>query len=96
MTRTCRVDTPVDSETNADSSTELYSIGDFVRGYQPFGELLAKEGHYESAKAYLLQAVLSTHGSRQVRAYETLGELHEHLGEFELAEECFEKADRIR
>ncbi|MCA9139984.1 MAG: tetratricopeptide repeat protein [Planctomycetales bacterium] len=75
---------------------KLFQYGDFARACQPFGELLAAEGHYDAAKAYLMQAIFVSQGWRQVSAYESLGRLHEFLGEQDLADECFENAERIR
>ena len=72
--------------------TRLFEMGEFPRAYQPFGELLASQGHYESAKAYLMQAIFASEGNRQASAYESLGRLHQFLGEDDLAAECFEMA----
>ncbi|WP_372898331.1 tetratricopeptide repeat protein, partial [Stieleria sp.] len=76
--------------------TELFKIGNFDRACRPFGELLAMQGHTEAAKGYLMQAVFVSQGLRQASAYESLGRLHESLGENELAAECFEKAAQLR
>ncbi|QDV45767.1 Tetratricopeptide repeat protein [Stieleria neptunia] len=76
--------------------TELFEIGDFDRACRPFGELLAMQGHTDAAKGYLMQAVFVSQGLRQAAAYESLGRLHESLGENELAAECFEKASQLR
>lgn len=78
-----------------DQYTELFEIGEFARACQPFGQLLAKQGHYDAAKAYLMQAILISEGGRQASAYRSLGELHQFLGETELAEECFENAEKV-
>ena len=43
-----------------------------------------------------MQAIFVSQGWRQVSAYESLGRLHEFLGEQDLADECFENAERIR
>ncbi|MDV6034266.1 MAG: tetratricopeptide repeat protein [Phycisphaera sp. RhM] len=76
--------------------TELFKIGNFDRACRPFGELLAMQGHTEAAKGYLMQAVFVSQGLRQASAYESLGRLHESLGENELAAECYEKAAQLR
>ena len=76
--------------------TELFKIGNFDRACRPFGELLAMQGHTEAAKGYLMQAVFVSQGLRQALAYESLGRLHESLGENKLAAECFEKAAQLR
>ena len=76
--------------------TELFEIGNFDRAYQPFGELLASQGHGEASKAYLLQAVFASEGLRKASAYESLGRLHQSLGEDELASECFENAKKLQ
>ncbi len=76
--------------------TELFKIGNFDRACRPFGELLAMQGHTDAAKGYLMQAVLVSQGRRQALAYESLGRLHESLGENKLAAECFEKAAQLR
>uniref|UniRef100_UPI001C7251BC tetratricopeptide repeat protein n=1 Tax=Stieleria mannarensis TaxID=2755585 RepID=UPI001C7251BC len=76
--------------------SELFRIGHFDRACQPFGELLAMQGHHDAAKGYLLQAIFVSEGPRQASAYRALGRLHETLGETELAAECFEKAAELR
>lgn len=79
-----------------DQYTQMFQIGDFDRACQPFGELLAAEGHYDAAKAYLMQAVFVSQGWRQASAYDALGRLHAFLGEQDLADECFGNAERVR
>ena len=64
----------------------------FGRACQPFGELLAEEGHFQAAKAYLLMSVL--HNPNNDGAKFSLGQVHFHLGEASLAAECFETVDR--
>ncbi|PAY15287.1 O-GlcNAc transferase [Rhodopirellula sp. SM50] len=76
--------------------TELFELGTFDRACRPFGELLAMQGHTDAAKGYLMQAVFVSQGLRQALAYESLGRLHESLGENELAAECFAKAAQLR
>jgi tetratricopeptide (TPR) repeat protein len=74
----------------------LFADGNLDRACQPFGELLAAQGYPDAAKAYLMQAVFVSQGRRQASAYESLGRLHESLGEMELSRECFENAKKLQ
>ncbi len=73
----------------------LMSIGDFPRAYLPYGELLSDRGRLGEAKDYLLQAVITCRDSNRPRACFSLGSVHLMLGEFELAIQSFEEADRL-
>lgn len=66
----------------------------YPRAYLPYGELLAANGELEQAKAYLLLAILRKPDSAD--AYESLGNVHQQLGEVQFAEEAFAKAKKIR
>ncbi|WP_149499321.1 tetratricopeptide repeat protein [Roseiconus lacunae] len=75
---------------------QLFRSGGFPRAALPYGELLAAQGRYDEAKAFLLEAALVGEGARQKAALNSLGWVHEQLGEQELAEECFAEAAKIR
>lgn len=77
----------------------LFQAGGFDRALLPFGQLLAELGHYEAAKAYLIQAVVVSEEAEQfmshrAASYRALGNVHLALGEDRLAEDCFERAER--
>ncbi|MCO8120712.1 tetratricopeptide repeat protein [Stieleria sp. TO1_6] len=76
--------------------TKLFEFGTFERALQPFGQLLARQGHTVAAKAYLMEAIFASDGLRRASAYEALGQLHLSLDENELADECFLNAQRLR
>ncbi|MCC6509710.1 MAG: tetratricopeptide repeat protein [Pirellulaceae bacterium] len=65
----------------------------FARAYQPYGELLAAQGQFEQAKAYLLLAILRKPDNAS--AFSSLGDVHLRLGETEFAEEAFREARRL-
>lgn len=79
-----------------DQYRQLFRVGDFDRALLPYGILLAESGNLEAAKAYLLQSVIVCEGGRQAASYESLGKVHEALGEIAWAKECFEHARRLR
>ncbi|OYP30434.1 hypothetical protein CGZ80_22560 [Rhodopirellula sp. MGV] len=74
---------------------ELFEAGGFDRATFAYGDLLAQQGDLQRAKAYLLQAVLVSHGARQRAALESLGWVHQQLGEEDLAAECFAEAEKL-
>ncbi len=65
----------------------------YPRAYLPYGELLASQGQYESAKAYLLLAVLRTPDN--AAPYVSLAKVHQALGEDQFAEEALVKAKSL-
>ncbi len=52
----------------------LFAKADLPRAYFPFGELLAKQGQWERAKAYLLMAI--AYDSKEAAPYFALGRVH--------------------
>lgn len=74
--------------------TDLFRRGEFDRALIPFAELLAGQGHTEAAKAYLMQAILALPSQRQKEAYLMLGQLHFELGEHDLANDCWDRAEQ--
>jgi len=66
---------------------------EFERAYHPFGDLLAKQGLYEAAKAYLLLASLRE--PQDARIFYTLGVVHLNLGEYAFAVESLVESDRL-
>ena len=74
---------------------QLLAVTDYSRAHLPFGELLAETGDYRGAKSYLLRAVLTDNEEHRVRAYRTLGWVHQQLGETAFAAESFRIADEI-
>jgi tetratricopeptide (TPR) repeat protein len=72
----------------------LFDSGyEFERAYHPFGDLLAKEGEYERAKAFLLLAQLREPNNASI--YYTLGLVHLRLGEYAFAIEALNESDRL-
>ncbi len=67
----------------------LFAKADLPRAYFPFGELLAKQGQWERAKAYLLMAI--AYDSKEAAPYFALGRVHLHLEDYTFASECFEE-----
>ncbi len=77
-----------------DEYGRLFDSGyEFERAYHPFGDLLAKEGEYERAKAFLLLAQLREPSNAMI--YYTLGLVHLRLGEFAFAIESLDESDRL-
>ena len=73
---------------------QLFASGyEFERAYHPFGDLLAKEGEFRRAKAFLLLATISEPSNPMI--YRTLGIVHIRLGEYELAVESLNESDRL-
>ncbi len=72
---------------------ELFSLGEFQRGYVPFAELLIERGRYREAKSYLLPAILEEDHDRRQNAFYWLGIVHLRLREFEFSLESFEQLD---
>ncbi len=73
--------------------TRLFESGlEFERAYHPFGDLLAKQGQYERAKAFLLLATLREPENAMI--YYTLGVVHLRLGEYAFAIESLTESDR--
>jgi tetratricopeptide (TPR) repeat protein len=77
-----------------DEYDRLFASGiEYERAYHPFGDLLAKEGEYSGAKAYLLLAVLREPENASI--YYTLGVVHLKLGEYAFAVESLTESDRL-
>ncbi|MEO8494452.1 MAG: tetratricopeptide repeat protein, partial [Planctomycetota bacterium] len=72
----------------------LYEIEpNYARGYIPFGKLLASGGHLEAAQLYLAMGVV-LHSDRG-DAHHALGAVHLRLGEYELAKQSLQEADKL-
>ncbi len=66
----------------------LFQQTDYERAILPYGELLAYNQQYERAKVYLIMATASEKVRVRTRAFESLAQVHEALGEWELAAEA--------
>ena len=65
---------------------------DFERAYHQFGYLLAQEGYFAKAKAYLILAAVREPENASIQY--TLGTVHLRLGEYDFAVESLSESDR--
>ena len=65
----------------------------FPRAYLPYGELLAAQGQWEQAKAYLLFAILRN--PTNPAAFYSLSKVHQALGEEKFAAEALATAEQL-